>query len=90
MARTKPYRAVQIDKGICDKLEQMMAQARYRGSFASFVESLLERIADGLLVERKDVESEIREQIFAELAADGIIIPPRHEKHAHERHRKAG
>lgn len=88
MARSKPFRAVQIEMSICERLALRMQDARYRGSFASYVESVLEQVVDGLLVERKAVESEIREQIYAELAADGLIIPPE-SRPQHERHRKA-
>lgn len=51
MARSRPFRRFEIDAEICAKIATIMEVKRYRGSFTSFVESVLDRYADGLLVE---------------------------------------
>jgi hypothetical protein len=50
MARVDPFRRIEIDLEICKKVERIMDTKRYRGSFTSYVESILEQYADGLLV----------------------------------------
>jgi len=66
-----------------------MHQEDYQSSFSSYVNMIVAKFLDGKLVERAKIEEEIREEIYAELAADGIIIPPE-SRHKHERRRKAG
>jgi hypothetical protein len=71
------------------QLLDLMKEERFQASLTAYVEGILVRFLDGSLVDRKKVESEIREQIYAELAADGLIIPPE-TRREHERDRKTG
>ena len=52
MARIRPFRRLEIDSEICKKVSKIMAEKRYRGSFTSFVESVLDQYTDGLLVDK--------------------------------------
>ena len=63
MARSKPFRSPQIDMEICQKLDRIIEKQRYRGSFASFCETVLDKFADGLLieVEEKAADTEVHE-----------------------------
>lgn len=47
--RSRPYRRIEIDEEICAKIEQLKARKRYRGSFTSLVESILDDYVDGVL-----------------------------------------
>ncbi len=54
MARKQPFFRPQIDQGIQEKLKKIKVEQRYHGSLASFVESVLDKYADGLLVDVKE------------------------------------
>lgn len=51
MARATPGSRIEIDPEICAKIQKIMNSERYHGSFTSYVESVLDRFADGMLVE---------------------------------------
>lgn len=51
MARKRPFFRPQIDGVIEEKIRKLMTDQRYHGSMASFVESVLDKYADGLLVD---------------------------------------
>ena len=58
MARVKPFRRLEIDAQICAKITKIMEQERYRGSFTSKVETVLDLYGDGLL---KDIRETVVE-----------------------------
>lgn len=77
-----------ISAAITAKLLKRMQEESYQASFSKFVEGILVRFNEGKLANREDIKNEIREEIFAELAAEGIIIPPQ-ARAKDERRRKA-
>lgn len=54
MARVDPYRRIEIDATICAKIAKIIEERRYRGSFTSFVESILDLYGDGLLMDVRE------------------------------------
>lgn len=54
MARSKPFRTVQIDEQICLKIERKFEEKRRKGSFTSFIEEILDLYGDGLLTDSRD------------------------------------
>jgi hypothetical protein len=53
-SRKEPFFRPLIDAEIQAKLQAIKDRQRYRGSMATFVEGILERYCDGLLVEVKE------------------------------------
>lgn len=60
MARIRPNFRPQIDESIAKKLEEKKQQERYYGSMASFVEGILDRYCDGLLVAAEGGATDVR------------------------------
>lgn len=60
MARTRPYFRPQIDDSIREKLEEKRHQDRFHGSMAAYVEGILEKFAEGILVEAPAAASDVR------------------------------
>lgn len=58
MARVKPFRRLEIDAGICTKISRIIEEERYRGSFTSRVESILDDFAEGYLKDVRDIQPE--------------------------------
>lgn len=54
MARARPFRRLEIDAQICEKITRIMEDERYRGSFTSRVETILDLYGDGLLVDVRE------------------------------------
>jgi len=75
MARVKPFRRLQIDAEICSKISQIIEERRYRGSFTSFVESVLELYADGLLMEKAMTETKKSGKIATAAGAENLGKP---------------
>lgn len=59
MVRVRPFRRIQVDEEICKKLDLIKQELRYRGSFTSFLEGILDQYADGLFrgAETKDIHT---------------------------------
>jgi len=68
MTKIRPFRRLEIDAQICAKISQIIEENRYRGSFTSFVESILDLFADGLLkdVREKPIVTATRVRPLAE------------------------
>jgi hypothetical protein len=64
MARKRPFFRPQIDAGIEEKLRRLKEEQHYHGSMASFVESILDKYADGLLLEAAMVERPMRAEFI--------------------------
>src|SRR5688572_33508866 len=65
--RIRPFFRPQIDAEIQAKLEKLKKEQRYHGSMATYVENILDKYADGLLVEVRDAaERPIRAEFRSE------------------------
>jgi len=87
--RKEPYKAARIRKSIYMPLLELIEREGYVGGFSGYVEGLCKRYGKGMIVDREQVEHEIREQIYSELAADGLIIPAE-SRTRHDAERKTG
>jgi len=54
MARSKPFRRIEVDEQICLKIDRKYEEKRRKGSFTSFVEEILDLYGDGLLTDSRD------------------------------------
>jgi hypothetical protein len=68
MARKDRARQPRIDEQICAKIEALKQAEGYAGEFSGYVETLLNRIILGHLVDRVKFELDLRRQIMAEMA----------------------
>ena len=56
MPRKRPFFRPQIDSEIEEKLKNLKAREHYHGSMASYVEGILDRYAEGLLTQQRNVD----------------------------------
>jgi len=84
--RNETFKTSRIRESIYSHLIKRMDEEGFVGGFSPYVESLCQKVVKGLLVDRKEVEGEIREQIYAELAAEGVIVSANIKR---EQYRKA-
>lgn len=50
MAKTTPFKGWRVKTEITDRLETRKAQEHYHGSMTSYIEGILDRYADNLLI----------------------------------------
>lgn len=56
MVRAEPFKKWRVKTEITDRLTKRKQDERYHGSMTSYVEGILDRYADGLLVEEREIK----------------------------------